>query len=93
MIFMLETYATTLGWLAGILGSLMSLSYWPQIFKIYKRKSIADISILMYLIFFPGVTVWLMYGISMNNLPLIIANALGLIGVAVIIGQYIYYKK
>jgi len=90
---MLENYVIEIGYLATIFGSLMSLSYWPQIYKIYKRKSVADISILMYLIFFPGILIWLLYGISMSSLPLIIANGIGIVGVMVIITQYVIYKK
>ncbi len=89
----LEAFAEMLAPLATIFGSLMSLAYIPQIYKIYRRKSVADISITMYLVFLPGIAIWLLYGLSINNLPLVIANTIGVIGATIIVIQYMIYKK
>ena len=90
---MLEAYANILMVLATVFGSLLSLAYFPQVYKIYKRKSVADISILMYSIAFPALIVWLIYGISINNVPLIISNIIAVIGCFSIIAEYFIYKK
>lgn len=90
---MLEAYSTQLEILATIFGTIMSFAYFPQIYKIYKRKSVEDISITMYLIFFPALVIWLLYGLSINNTPLIVANLVGVIGAATIIIEYFIYKK
>ncbi len=89
----LEEYAGILGTLAAIFGTAMSLAYFPQIYKLYKRKSAADISLLMFSTFFVGVTIWLLYGFSINNFPLIIANLIGLIGIAGVLIMYFKYRK
>ena len=90
---MLENLVDILAILATVLGSLMSLGYFPQTYKIIKRKSSADVSVSTYLIFTPGIIVWLLYGISLNNLPLIISNIIALIGAVSVIIAYFHYKK
>lgn len=89
----LEAYSLTLALLATIFGTAMSFAYFPQIHKMYKRKSSADISLTMYLVFFPGLVIWLLYGLSISNIPLIVANVVGVIGAAGIIIAYFKYKK
>jgi len=80
--------------LATIAGVIMSLGYYPQAFKIIKNKSAKDISLLTYSMFFCGIVIWLLYGISLKDVPLIISNILALIGCcAVLIPYFIYRKK
>jgi len=52
-----------------------TVSFIPQIFKIIKEKEAKDISTGMYLIFTFGILMWLVYGILLNELPIIIANS------------------
>ncbi len=89
----LEAYADILATLATIFGTILSLAYFPQAYKIYKRKSSADISLLMYLIIIPALVVWLLYGLSINNVALIIANVVGIIGASTVLVAYFIYKK
>jgi len=89
----LENYAAILAPITTITGSLMALAYLPQIIKIWKRKSVEDISISLFLILFVGIAIWLLYGLSINNLPLIIANAIGLLGSGTVVFLYFKYKK
>lgn len=51
-----------------------TISFIPQIIKIIKEKNTRDISIGMYIIFTFGIFMWLIYGIMLNELPIIIAN-------------------
>ena len=90
---MLENFAAELAIIATVMGTIMSMAYFPQIHKIWKRKSVDDISLAMFAIFFPGIIVWLLYGISINNFPLIIANAVGAVGAGTVIALYFRYKK
>ncbi|MBX3043447.1 MAG: SemiSWEET transporter [Candidatus Kapabacteria bacterium] len=63
----------------GYLGATCTtVSFIPQIIKILKEKEAKDISIGMYLIFTFGVMMWLVYGILLNEYPIIIANTLTL---------------
>ncbi len=89
----LEIYSNILSILATILGVMMSLSYLPQIYKIYKRKSVADISIIMYLVLLPGALTWDLYGLSINNTPLIIANSVAIVCIVITLIEYFIYRK
>ncbi|MEK6830115.1 MAG: SemiSWEET family transporter [Nanoarchaeota archaeon] len=80
--------------LATVMGIIMSLGYFPQAYKIYKNKSSKNISILSYIIFSLGTLTWLIYGISINDLPIILGFILGVIGSwLVLILTLIYNKK
>jgi MtN3 and saliva related transmembrane protein len=81
-----------LGVLATIAGILMSVGYIPQAVKIVRRKSVKDISLISFLVVFFGVIVWLAYGISISDLPLIITNAIGAITIGIIVLLYVKYR-
>ncbi len=78
--------------LATIAGIIMSFGYYPQAIKIIKKKSAKDVSPTTYLMFLPGIAIWLIYGISLNDFPLIIANSVALIGCIFVLVSYFLYK-
>lgn len=55
-------------------GVLTTLSFLPQIFKLYQTNSADDISIPMYIIFLTGVTLWTIYGYLKNAMPVLVFN-------------------
>jgi len=75
-----------------IFGTFMGLAYFPQTYKIFKRKSAKDVSLLTYSFFGIGVAIWLIYGISIMNYPIIISNATALIGAFSVIIAYFMNK-
>ncbi len=90
---MLENFANELAIIVTFTGTIMSLGYVPQIQKIWKRKSVEDISIPTFIILFVGLIVWLLYGLSINAYPIIIANSIGLVVIGVLIFSYFKFKK
>ena len=59
----------------GLLAAtLTTVSFLPQVYKTWKTKSTEGLSLTMYLIFFVGVVLWLIYGLHIKSLPVIIAN-------------------
>ena len=56
-----------------------TFAFLPQAIKVYQTKSTKDISLYMFLIFTIGVLSWLVYGLIINDLPIILANAITLI--------------
>ena len=56
-----------------------TIAFLPQAIKVYKTKSTKDISLYMFLIFTIGVLSWLIYGLIINDWPVILANAVTLI--------------
>lgn len=69
-----------------------TISFLPQAIKVYKTKSTKDISLYMFLIFTVGVLSWLIYGLIINDLPVILANAVTLILSFFILIYKIRYK-
>lgn len=55
---------------------LTTISLFPQIVKVWKTKSVKDISIGMFLLMVGSVSIWLIYGLMLNDLPLIASNTL-----------------
>ena len=56
-----------------------TIAFLPQAIKVYKTKSTKDISLIMFIIFTLGVFSWLIYGLIINDLPVILANVVTLI--------------
>jgi MtN3 and saliva related transmembrane protein len=75
-------YINIIGLTAAALGGL---SLFPQVLKVLKTKSTKDISREMFLILASSIFLWLVYGILMENLPIIIANFFGLIQALIIL--------
>ena len=60
-------------------GFCTTVAFFPQAVKVWKTKSTKDISLYMFIIFTIGVLSWLIYGITMYDPPLILANAITLV--------------
>lgn len=66
--------------IVGFSASFLSvLNQFPQAIKVFRSKNTQSISLLMYCIVVVAITLWLVYGIMLNDGPLIIANALSLV--------------
>lgn len=59
-------------------GMLTTLSFLPQVIKIWRTRDVSSISLLMYSFFCVGVFLWLVYGVAMSSFSLIAANAITL---------------
>ena len=78
-----------IGLLAGV---LTSISFLPQVIKTWKSKSAKDLSLNMFLLFTTGITLWLIYGIIIKDLPIILANVFTLCSSATILYFKMRYK-
>ncbi|MBW4055791.1 MAG: SemiSWEET transporter [Proteobacteria bacterium] len=79
---------TTIGLVAGALTSIASI---PQVVKTLKTRHVRDISVWQPLLLAFGVALWMIYGILINDLPLILANITPLICNIVLTGMKICY--
>ncbi len=79
--------------LTTIVGMGMSFGYFAQTIKIIKHQSAQDVSLITYLIFGFGIVVWLLYGISIKDTPIILSNIAALLGALSVMGAYFVYKK
>ncbi len=55
-----------------------TVSFLPQLIRVWRRKSADDISLAMFLLFSFGVFCWLVYGIGIGSGPIVAANAVTL---------------
>jgi MtN3 and saliva related transmembrane protein len=77
----------------GLIAALFTtISLFPQLIKIYKTKSTRDISTGMFTLFGGGVFLWFIYGVLVNDVPIIIANSLAFIQALVILFFKVKYK-
>lgn len=60
-------------------GTLTTVAFIPQLAKTLKSRSTGDLSWGMVLTFTIGVLLWLIYGIWIDSLPVILANAVTLL--------------
>jgi MtN3 and saliva related transmembrane protein len=76
----------------GLVGAtLTTISFLPQLIKIFKTRSTKDISAGMLTLFGTAFLVWLIYGILIKDVPLIIANSFALVqAIAILVFKIIY---
>lgn len=55
-------------------GSLTTIAFLPQVIKTWQSKSAKDISLGMFSIFCTGVFLWIIYGFTVGDLPVLLAN-------------------
>ena len=87
----MKLFIEYLGYFAGF---CTTVSFIPQVLKVWKSKNVNGISLCMFIIFTTGVSCWLIYGMLLKNIPLIIANTLTLVlAIIVLIGIIKFEKK
>ena len=60
-------------------GGLTTVSFVPQVLRIWRTRSGRDVSYGMFLLFSLGVLLWLIYGIARDSLPIVLANSVTLV--------------
>ena len=70
------SWITAVGLLAAI---CTTFSFIPQVARIVKLKETKDISLMMYVILDIGIALWFIYGLMIHDLPVILANGVGMV--------------
>ena len=81
-------FVTVLGLSAG---TLTVIAFFPLLLKVWRTKSTRDISLGMFSIFCAGVLLWFVYGLVIDDLPIIIANFLTFVQALIIVMFKIKY--
>jgi MtN3 and saliva related transmembrane protein len=77
----------------GLLAAtLTTVAFVPQVVRAWRTRSTRDVSLPMFLVLALGITLWLVYGAMINDLPLIAANLVTLILVLMILFFKLRYK-
>jgi MtN3 and saliva related transmembrane protein len=74
--------------LGNVAAFLTTVSFLPQAIKTIRSKNTKQLSLPMYLLFVTGVALWICYGVSNKQLPIIIGNAVTLL----LAGTILIYK-
>lgn len=79
------------GGLGLLAGGLTTASFVPQVLKIYKSKSVEDVSLVMFIAFCIGVGLWLTYGIIKQDWAILLTNGVTLVlGLAILVMKIKY---
>lgn len=65
-------------WLGYLAATLTTGAFVPQAWQTFRSHNLAGISIGMYSAFTLGVVLWLLYGLSLGEWPIIVSNAITL---------------
>jgi len=60
-------------------GTLTTTAFAPQLVKAWRSKSTGDLSWGMLVTFSTGILLWLIYGVWIDSVPVILANAVTLL--------------
>lgn len=75
--------------MVGHAGSLLSsITFMPQVYKVWQTKRTQDLSLTMMFIVFTSTLVWLIYGVGLMLWPVIICNSI----IAILSLMLIYFK-
>jgi len=68
-------FVTALGFVAAFFSTM---SFFPQVLKIWKTKHTKDLSLVTFIMLFVGAIFWFIYGVILKEAPIYLAN--GVIG-------------
>ena len=74
-----------------IAGTCTTCAFLPQVFRTWKMRSCIELSWIMLLVFASGIFLWFVYGIFINEMPIILANGITLLLVAVLVVMKILF--
>ncbi len=74
-------------------GLLTTASFLPQVIKTWKTHSAKDLSYGMIILFISGISLWCLYGIWIESLPIILANAVTILFLVVLLAMKIWYER
>lgn len=81
---------TVLGLLAA---GCTTIAFLPQVIRNWKTRTTGDLSFGTFGLFTVGVTLWLIYGVIVDDIPIIVANAVTLALNAVNLIQMVKYRR
>ncbi len=78
--------------IGGCAGILCTISFLPQVIKIFRSKNTKDISLLTFSMFAIGVFLWFIYGMLIKDMPVIMTNISIFILALLIVFMKLKYK-
>jgi MtN3 and saliva related transmembrane protein len=80
--------------IVGLSAAVLTMfGFLPQAIKIYRTKSVNDISLMAILQLTVGIFLWLLYGIHLKNFVIILANSVTFLILVAVLVLFFKYKK
>ncbi len=81
--------------IVGIIAAVCTTSgFIPQIIRAMRTKKLDDVSPVMYMLLILGLSLWLSYGIHIEDMIIIVANATGLcFSIFILILRFKYMRQ
>lgn len=76
-----------------VAGALTTSGYIPQIVKGFRTKRMQDVSMMMISILCVGMFLWILYGLSQSDIPLIVSNTVGTSFLVTLVAMKFYYDR
>lgn len=76
-----------------VAGGCTTASFVPQVVHTWRTRSVADLSLRMYLLFTLGVALWLVYGFHIGSVAVVLANGVTLVLAAAILTMKLVYGR
>jgi MtN3 and saliva related transmembrane protein len=64
--------------LGFVAGALTAFAFLPQVVKTWRTRSSSDLSMAMLGAQSAGVSLWILYGVGINSIPVILSNTITL---------------
>jgi len=74
-------------------GCMTTCSFMPQVVRTYRSRSVADISLRMYLLLCAGIAMWVVYGVLIGSVSVVAANSVSLCLTLAILVMKIAYRN
>lgn len=72
---------------------LTMFGFIPQLVKMYRTKSVSDVSLGTLCQFTTGVSLWALYGFLIRDMIIIMANIVSLATLLATLGIYLHYRS
>jgi len=80
--------------IVGLFAAFLTMfGFLPQVIKIYRTKSVRDLSLPAILQFIVGIFLWLVYGIHLKNFVIILANSVTFLILIVALALFLKYSS
>lgn len=73
-------------------AALTTAAFIPQVIKMWRTKKTEDVSLLMLIVFATGILLWLIYGVILNDLPIMLANSATIVLVMILLFFKLKYR-
>jgi len=78
----------------GLIAAVLTTSaFLPQVYRTWKTKDVSGLSLPMLLLFFIGIVLWFVYGIYIESLSMILANAITIVSSFLLVYFKLKYQK